>query len=614
MPKPPAHRSATDGDTTTANRTPIEDYAFVSDRRGSALISKAGSVDWLCLPDFDSPASFAALLGGPQHGRWLLAPADPARTTRAYVEDTLVLRTTHETETGTVAVTDFMPSSSDRADLVRRVEGVDGQVTMWHEWTVRPWYGKRIPWVRREEHDEGPALVAVAGADLLVLRGPTLPDRGPDNVFTGTFTVSAGDVVDFDLIWQRSHLDEQPITTDVAAVLDATVADDRGWLGECDYDGPYRDDVRRSLLVLRHLTHEDFGGIVAAPTASLPEEFGGQRNWDYRFCWLRDAALTLEALLAAGYRDKACVWRDWLVRAVAGDPTHMQIMYRIDAGHHLPEEELDHLPGYADSGPVRIGNGAVDQRQTDVLGEVMVALEMARHRGLPESDDTAALQAALVDDLATHWDEPDNGIWEIRGALQHFTQSRVMVWAAMDRAIKAAEAGELPGASIETWRGVRDAARAAVDESGYDRKRNTYTQHDDTDEVDASLLLLPMVGFVDANDSRFAGTVKAIEEDLMRDGLLLRYRTESGVDGLEGDEHPFLICCFWLVIAYARMGRRDDAVALMDRLIGLRNDVGLLAEESDGAGVLYGNFPQAFSHLGLVLAALELREPGASDG
>ena len=585
--------------------TPIADYAFIGDRRTGALVSREGSIDWLCLPDFDSPAALAALLGAPEHGAWTLTPVAPARTTRRYLGESLVLETLHETDAGAVRVTDLMPSEVGRADVLRRIEGVSGEVRMRHAWRVRPWYGLHCPWLRSERDAlGGTALVAVAGPDRFTLRGPRVGELLDGEEVE--LVVRAGDVLDFDMTWQPSHDGAAP-PVPIDEAIAAEVAQDAAWLGECGYEGPYRDAVRRSLLVLRHLTHQETGGIVAALTSSLPEDFGGVRNWDYRYCWLRDSALTLEALLAAGYRDKAATWRDWLLRAVAGDPSRMQIMYRIDAGHDLPERELEHLPGYAASRPVRIGNGAVGQRQTDVLGEVMIALAAAREAGVAECDDSAALQAALVDDLTLHWREPDHGIWEIRGPLRRFTHSRVMVWVAMDRAIAAAEAGLMPAtADVDRWRDIRQRVGAEIDRDGVSAERGCFTQHEDTEEVDASLLLLPVVGFCAADDPRFVATVAAVEEDLLRDGLVLRCRTDSGVDGLDGDEHPFLICCFWLVTAYARMGRLDDARALMDRLVALANDVGLLAEEADADGTFSGNFPQAFSHLGLVLAAFEL--------
>ena len=513
-----------------------------------------------------------------------------------------MLETTYTTATGRVRVTDLMPTESGRADLLRRVEGLEGTVTMQHEWIVRPWYGLHQPWI----HTGDPTrLSAVAGPSRYLLTGDPLPQvREPGRLCE--FEVSASAVHDFDMAWVPSHVEEcEPIDVDTA--IAATIAQDQEWLTASAYDGPHAEAVRRSLLVLRYLSHEVTGGLVAAPTMSLPEDFGGERNWDYRYCWLRDAALTLETLLVAGYSDKAAAWRDWLLRAVAGDPSAMQIMYRIDAGHDLPERELDHLPGYRDSPPVHLGNGAVDQRQIDVLGEVMVALEMSREQGMTGNPDALALQGALVDDLAGHWREPDHGIWEIRAELRHFTQSRVMVWAAMDRAITAHEEHGMPG-DVETWRRVREQVRELIETEGFDQERGCYTQHDATSEVDASLLLLPIVGYCEATDERFVGTVRAIEEDLLRDGLVLRYRTESGVDGLSGDEHPFFLCCFWLVSAYARMGRVDDAERYLAWLLSLNNDVGLMAEEVDHEGTFYGNFPQAFSHLGLIRAAYDLQE------
>ena len=418
--------------------------------------------------------------------------------------------------------------------------------------------------------------------------------------------MTAGDEVTFSTTWVRSWRDiPEPLGFDerIAATTDAQ----RDWSARSPDDVPHADMVRRSLLTLLLMTHEETGGIVAAPTTSLPEDFGGERNWDYRYCWLRDAALTLESLLGAGFAEEAYHWRRWLLRAVAGDPADLQIMYTVDGGRRLPELEVEHLPGYADSRPVRIGNGAVSQRQNDVLGEVMIALELARQAGLDETRNSWALQRALVDELADHWDEPDNGLWEIRGPQRHFTHSRVMVWVAFDRAVKAVEDHGLEG-PVDRWRELRDRVREEVLDKGFDSERGTFTQHYDTREVDASLLTIPLVGFLPGDDPRVLGTIDAITADLMSDGLLLRYRTESGVDGLAGDEHPFLACSFWLVSALASAGRRDDANELMDRLCGLANDVGLLSEEYDPAhGRMVGNFPQAFSHLTLVQAALALR-------
>ena len=585
---------------------PIEDYAVVGDTHTAALIGRDGSVDWLCLPRFDSPACFAALLGSNDHGRWLIGPVGEARCSRRYVGDSAVLESTYTTATGTVRVTDVMPLADERADLIRRVEGIDGTVRVRHEWVVRLGYGAIRPWVTRDEHDGEAIITAVAGPDRITLRGPRLP-VAHGGMHEDEFDVSAGEVLSFSTTWRPSHL-PFPKFLDLDARIATTTQAFQEWADRCDYTGPHRDTVVRSLLTLRLLTHGPTGGIVAAPTTSLPEEFGGERNWDYRFCWLRDASLTLEALLRCGYRRETELWRHWLLRAVAGDPGDLQIMYTVDGGRDLPERELPHLPGYADSRPVRIGNGAVCQRQTDVLGEVMVALHLARQRGVDDEASSWALQRALVDDLAEHWDEPDNGLWEIRGDPRHFTHSRVMVWAAFDRAIRGCEEHGLDG-PVDRWRELRDLVRAEVLERGVDPARGSFTQHYDTTEVDASLLVLPTLGFIDGDDPLMLGTIAAIENDLMRDGLLLRYRTGSGVDGLGGDENPFLACSFWLVSAYAAAGRLDDAERLFDRLAGLCNDVGLLAEEHDPAtGRHAGNFPQAFSHLTLVNAALDLEE------
>ena len=561
---------------------PIEDYAVLGDTGTAALVGRDGSIDWLCLPRFDSPACFAALVGSRDNGRWLLGPVGPARTTRRYVGNSFVLETTHETPTGVVRITDFMPIGDGRADVVRRVEGVSGTVRIRHEWVVRFGYGKVRPWVSRRadglEIGSGEMISAIAGPDMLVLRGSRLP-HAVDGRHEDEFDVAAGERLTFSTTWFRSYL-EVPPPMDVDDRVEGTVALWEEWAGSCDHGGPYRQAVVRSLLVLRVLTHGATGGIVAAPTTSLPEQFGGPRNWDYRFCWLRDASLTIEALLLSGYREETLLWRNWLLRAVAGDPEDMQIMYAVDGGRDLPERELSHLDGYAGSRPVRIGNAAVDQRQTDVMGEIMAALDLAREQGLEDTPQSWSLQRALVTNLANHWDEPDNGLWEIRGPLRHFTHSRVMVWVAFDRAINAVERHGLKG-PVERWRALRAAVHAEVMDRGYNVQRGCFTQHYDTTEVDASLLVLPTVGFIAGDDPRFLGTVRAVEQDLLRDGLVLRYRTEAGVDGLPGDEHPFLACSFWLVTAYAGAGRLEEAHALMRRLVALANDVGLLSEEYD---------------------------------
>ncbi len=585
---------------------PIEDYALLGDRQTAALVGIDGSVDWLCLPRFDSPACFAALLGTRDHGQWQICPVDEHRATRRYVGDSSALETTFSTATGEVTLLDVMPAGEDRADLVRVITGVRGTVQMRHEWVVRFDYGQVRPWVRRQTLHGEHVITAVAGPDKLVLRGPRLP-VAVDHRHHDEFDVNAGDELTFSTTWVPSHV-ELPDCLDFAQPIADTIADDQEWAARCRDDVPHADVVRRSLLTLRLLTHHQTGGIVAAPTTSLPEDFGGERNWDYRYCWLRDASLTLQALMAAGYVGEARLWRDWLLRAVAGDPEDLQIMYGVDGGRRLPERTLDHLPGYAESRPVRIGNGAVAQRQTDVLGELMIALAKARDAGLEDNGHAWALQRALIDQLASSWQQPDNGLWEIRGPLRHFTHSRAMVWAAFDRAVSAVEKHGLPG-PVERWREIRDAVRDEVLTRGFDAERQTFTQHYDTAEVDASLLVLPLIGLVDGDDPRMLGTIAAIEADLLRDGLLLRYRTESGVDGLGGAEHPFLACSFWLVSAYAAAGRTDDAHALFDRLVALCNDVGLLSEEYDARiGRMVGNFQQAFSHLTLVQAAFVLAD------
>ncbi|MEZ5094296.1 glycoside hydrolase family 15 protein [Nocardioides sp.] len=585
---------------------PIERYAVIGDRHTAALVGDDGSIDWLCLPRFDSPACFAALLGSPEHGRWLIGPVDEATVTRRYVGDSPLLETTFTTGSGRVRLLDAMPTDDERADLVRRVVGVEGTVRMRHDWVVRGGYGRVRPWVTREEHQRSEVIIAVSGPDKLTLRGPRLP-VGDGGHHRDEFDVTAGDELTFVTTWTPSWQDTPGPHRPERA--EQQVREWQEWADRCPADVPHRDAVVRSLVTLRLMSHADTGGIVAAPTTSLPEEIGGTRNWDYRYCWLRDAALTLESLLTAGYTDEAGSWRRWLLRAVAGDPEDLQIMYAVDGGRELPERELDHLPGYEGSTPVRIGNGAVGQRQLDVLGEVMIALDQARDEGLAESSFSWGLQVALLDQLVADLDTPDNGLWEIRGPLRYFTHSRVMAWVALDRGLRGIERHGLDGPA-DRWRAARDALREEVETRAFDPDRGTFVQHRDTREVDAALLVLPGVGFLPGDDPRMLGTLRAVEEDLLHDGLLLRYRTSSGVDGVSGSESPFLACSFWLVSAYAAAGRRDDAEELMERLVALANDVGLLAEEYDPrAERMLGNFPQAFSHLALVRAAFDLRRP-----
>lgn len=584
---------------------PIADYALIGDRQTGALVGTNGSIDWLCLPRFDSSACFAGLLGTDEHGHWQLCPVDDYEVSRRYVGASSALETTFTTATGVVTLTDVMPPYDGRADVVRRLRGIRGTVRMRHEWMVRLDYGAIVPWVRRETVDGEAVITAIGGPDRLVLRGPRLP-RASDHRHTDEFDVEEGAVLTFSTTWLPSHVALADLGT-VDDRVEAAIADDEDWASRCRSDMPHPELVRRSLSTLRLLTDAQTGGIVAAPTTSLPEDPGGERNWDYRFCWLRDAALTIGALIEAGYTAEAQLWRGWLLRAVAGDPADLQIVYAVDGGRRLTEVDLPHLPGYDDSRPVRIGNGAAIQRQLDVFGEVMIALEQVRQATGHADASAWALQRALVENLAKTWQERDHGLWEIRGPQQRFTHSQAMVWAAFDRAVRAVEDFGLDG-PVEKWRDLRDTVRAEVLDRGYDPGRETFVQHYDTTEVDASLLVLPQIGFIAGDDPRMIGTIRAVEEDLIRDGLVLRYRTETGVDGLPGGEHPFLACSFWLVSAYARAGRTQDAHTLFDRLCDLANDVGLLPEEYDAAHTrMIGNFPQAFSHLALVRAAFDLR-------
>jgi GH15 family glucan-1,4-alpha-glucosidase len=585
---------------------PIEEYALIGDRRSGALVGSNGSIDWLCLPRFDSAACLAGLLGTDEHGHSQLCPVDDFEVSRTYAGASCVLETTFTTASGIVTLTDLMPRNDGRADVVRRVTGRRGMVRMRHEWVIRLDYGAVVPWVHRETIHGEVVITATGGPDRLILRGPRLP-RAKDRRHYDEFDVREGDGLTFSTTWAPSYVALDDLG-ELGDQIDSTIAEDQDWAGRCRADIPQADVVQRSLLTLRQLTDEVTGGIVAAASTSLPEDPGGERNWDYRYCWLRDAALTLGSLIRAGYTEEADLWRAWLRRALAGDPQDLQIMYAVDGSRRIPEFELDHLPGYADSRPVRIGNAAAKQSQLDVIGEVMIALEeMRAAEGHPDHR-AWAVQLVLMADLAETWHRPDNGLWEIRGPLRRFTHSQVMVWAAFDRAVRAVEKFGLDG-PVDEWRALRETVRSEILDRGFDAERNTFVQHYATREVDASLLLLPTVGFIDGDDPRMLGTIAAVEEDLVRDGLVLRYRTGSGVDGLGGDEHPFLACSFWLVSAYARAGRLDDARALFDRLCGLVNDVGLLSEEYDAArGRMIGNFPQAFSHLALVRAAFNLAE------
>jgi GH15 family glucan-1,4-alpha-glucosidase len=584
---------------------PIEDYALIGDTHTAGLVSREGSIDWLCLPRFDSPACFAGLLGDRSNGHWQLAPAGPVREVRRrYQGDTLVLETDYRTDDGVVRVVDCMPPRQSDPDVARVVQGVRGRVPMRMELTIRFDYGSIVPWVR---HVDG-ALHAIAGPDSVWLRTP-VPVYGQNLTTLADFTVAEGERAPFMLTWHASHR-PAPRRIDPVRALGDTEAWWGEWASGIDYVGGWQDAVIRSLLTLKALTYAPTGGIVAAPTTSLPEQLGGVRNWDYRYCWLRDATFTLSALMLAGLTDEAKAWREWLLRAVAGQPRQMQILYGVAGERRITEQELDWLAGYQGSRPVRVGNAAVNQFQLDVYGEVMDALYLGRHIGL-EMDETAwDFQRALLEFLESNWREPDEGIWEIRGPRRHFTHSKVMAWVALDRAIKAVELLGHDG-PVDRWRGMRRELHDEVCREGYDSQRDAFVQYYGADHLDASLLQIPLVGFLPAGDPRVKGTVAAIQRELMVDGLVHRYPPEGSqsVDGLPPGEGTFLACTFWLADNLALMGRRDEALAIFERLLTLRNDVGLLAEEFDPAsGHHLGNFPQAFSHVALVNTANYLSE------
>jgi GH15 family glucan-1,4-alpha-glucosidase len=596
---------------------PIEDYALIGDTHTAALVGRDGSIDWLCLPRFDSGACFAALLGDESNGNWWIGPAEdearaadaePARTpstTRRYRGDTLVLETTFGAGGGEVHVIDFMPVREQTPHLVRIVEGVRGSVEMETNLVLRFDYGETVPWVRRLSH----RLWAAAGPNSVVLDTPVrLEGRGLST--TARFTVHAGELVPFVLTWHPSE-ETPPEAIDPFAALEETESWWRDWASRCTYGGRYRDAVVRSLVTLKALTYAPTGGIVAAPTTSLPEAIGGVRNWDYRYCWLRDATFTLYSLIHGGYREEAARWRDWLLRAVAGDPAQLQILYGLSGERQIPEIELGWLGGYEGSRPVRVGNAAVDQRQLDVFGELMDALYVARRSGLQPEPAAWRLQQHLVRHLEDTWRQPDEGIWEVRGGAREFTHSRVMAWVAFDRAIKSVEALGLDG-PLDRWKRVRQEIHDDVCRHGFDTQLGSFVQAYGSRRLDASLLLIPLVGFLPADDPRVTGTVDAVARDLRSDGFVLRYLADKdGADGLPPGEGAFLPCTFWLADAYAQLGRLDEARSIFENLLSIRNDVGLLAEEYDAAaGRMLGNFPQAFSHVALVNSATNLTPAG----
>jgi GH15 family glucan-1,4-alpha-glucosidase len=583
---------------------PIENYALIGDCHTAALVGSDGSIDWLCLPRFDSGACFAALLGGPEHGRWLLAPvATASRVRRRYRGDSLILETEFDTEDGSVRIIDFMPLSSERWDIVRIVEGLRGRVALRMELRVRFDYGTIVPWV----HRSGGILLLTAGPDTLELAA-SVAVEGENMHTVAEFSVSAGERESFVINFHPSHLDSRaPI--DAEKALKETENRWLEWSAACIYQGRWRETVLRSLITLKGLTYKPTGGMIAAPTTSLPEKLGGVRNWDYRFCWLRDATFALNALLLAGYEEEAAAWREWLLRAVAGSPDDLQTLYSVTGVRRLDEYELTWLPGYEKSAPVRIGNAAAKQFQLDIYGEVMDTLHLARTAGLPPEPEAWKVQMALLKFLEAHWERPDEGLWEVRGPRRHFTHSKIMAWVAFDRAIKDAEQDGLEG-PIERWRALRAIIHAQVCEKGFDAKTNSFVQSYESAYLDASLLLMPQLGFLPVDDPRVLGTIAAIERSLVVDGLVMRYSTGTQVDALPAGEGTFLPCSFWLADSYLLTGRRAEGEALFERLVSLSNDVGLFAEEYDPrAQRMLGNFPQALTHMALVNTARLISMP-----
>ncbi len=604
----------------------IGDYAMIGDTHSAALVGKNGSIDWLCLPRFDSAAVFAALLGEEENGHWQIAPTGHiVSQTRRYRGDTLVLETEFETSTGVARIVDAMIPEPDVHCLLRLVEGISGTVEMRSDLRMRFDYGSIVPWVRRVDG----TIQAVAGPDAIALRAD-VEHQGRELASVATFEIRNGESLAFQLDWHRSHRPPPP-KIDVRATIDRVEAWWATWMAGFNYEGRWQDAVRRSVITLKGLTYASTGGIVAAATTSLPEQLGGVRNWDYRFCWLRDATITLIALIDAGFVAEAKAWRAWLLRAIAGDPSKLQIMYGVGGERRLPEWEVPWLTGYQGASPVRVGNAAVEQFQLDVYGEVMDALHIARDVARKVSraagteqeeelhDISWSLQRQLMDFLETGWAQPDEGIWEVRGPRRNFVHSKVMAWVAVDRAIKGVTDHGLKG-PVAKWRPLRDKIKEDILANGFDADRNTFTQYYGSKELDAALLNIPIVGFLPGNDSRVRGTVAAIEKDLLSDGFVRRYTTTENVDGLPPGEGAFLACTFWLADNYSMVGRVKEAVDLFERLLDLRNDVGLLAEEWDPISQrMTGNFPQAFSHVPLVYTARNISQvlagrPSAASG
>jgi GH15 family glucan-1,4-alpha-glucosidase len=586
----------------------IEDYALIGNLRTAALVDRHGSIDWLCLPTFSSPACFAALLGSEENGRWQIRPRGRFKARRRYRPGTLVLETEFETSAGAVRLTDCMVHRAESADVIRVVEGVRGTVEMVMDLRIRLDYGSHQPWIRYYRDE----IFAVGGPDLIHVYAPVkfTGDNGQSNA---RFRVKAGKKVTFTMNWHPSHEKEPQMLSNPNAVLKQTTLWWRKWTGKSQYRGEWREAVQRSLITLKALTYGPSGGIVAAPTTSLPEKVGGVRNWDYRYCWIRDASLTLQAFMSAGYVDEARAWRDWLLRAIAGEASEVRIMYGLSGERRLVEEELVQLPGYEKSSPVRIGNRAAHQHQLDIFGELFDSFHSAREQKLESTEESWAVQRNLLRHVEEVWENPDEGIWEIRGRKRHFTHSKVMAWVAFDRGVKAIEKFGRPG-PLRRWRALRRKIHADVCRKGVHPTKGFFVQYYGSSQTDASLLMIPLVGFLPADDPRMRATVRRIERDLTSDGLILRYLTDrQNVDGLPAGEGAFLACSFWMVENLALQGRRAEAVALFERLLSLRNDLGLMSEQYDPhKRRALGNFPQAFSHLALVSAARRLSSLGSA--